>query len=221
MKYITEWFSSNFGISADSQEKILTSIIAIFLLMVIRKIILDVAAKKIDDVKIQYRWRKTSLYILSFLAFLILIKIWFQGFGSLATFFGLLSAGIAIALKDPIVNLVGWLFIMIRKPFVVGDRIEINKVAGDVIDIRIFQFTIMEIGNWVDADQSTGRMIHIPNGKVFTEFQANYSSGFNFIWNEIGVLVTFESNWKKGKELLTQIINHNTENLTEDVQRKD
>ncbi len=220
MNYISDWFTNNFGISATSQEKILTSLITIILLMVVRKIILDVAAKKFADVKIQYKWRKTSLYITSFLAFLILIKIWFQGFGSLATFFGLLSAGIAIALKDPIVNLVAWVFIIIRKPFVVGDRIEINKVCGDVIDIRIFQFTVMEIGNWVDADQSTGRMIHIPNGKVFTEFQANYSTGFNYIWNEIGVLVTFESDWKKAKEILTKIINHNAENLTTEVQKK-
>lgn len=132
----------------------------------------------------------------------------------------MLSAGIAIALKDPIVNLVGWAFIMIRKPFEVGDRIEIDNVAGDVIDVRIFQFTIMEIGNWVDADQSTGRMVHVPNGKVFTDVQANFSTGFNYIWNELGVLVTFESDWKKAKEILTKIINHNAENLTSEVQKK-
>ena len=67
---------------------------------------------------------------------------------------------------------------------------------------RIFMFTLMEIGNWVDADQSTGRVIHIPNGKVFKEVLANYSKGFQYIWNEIPVLVTFESNWKKAKEIL-------------------
>ena len=138
MNYISEWFRHNFGISADAQEKILTSLIAILVLLLLREIVLKIAFKKIEDVKIQYKWRKTSTYITSFIAFLFLVKIWFQGFGSLATFFGLLSAGIAIALKDPIVNLVAWLFIMVRKPFVVGDRIEIDDVSGDVIDIRIF-----------------------------------------------------------------------------------
>ncbi len=81
-----------------------------------------------------------------------------------------------------------------------GDRIQVGNFAGDVIDLRIFQFTLMEIGNWVDADQSTGRVIHIPNGKVFTEMLANYSKGFHYIWNEIPFLVTFESNWKKQKK---------------------
>ena len=80
--------------------------------------------------------------------------------------------------------------------------------AGDVIDIRLFQFSINEIGNWVDADQSTGRIIHIPNGIVFTEPQANYTAGFQYIWNEIPVLVTFESDWKKAKQILTDIVNH-------------
>lgn len=218
--YISEWFSQNFGISADAQEKLLISFISIILLLVVRKVVIHLTFKRITDIKVQYSWRKTSTYIITFITFLILIKIWFQGFGSLATFFGLLSAGIAIALKDPIVNLVGWAFIMIRKPFEVGDRIEIYNVAGDVIDIRIFQFTVMEIGNWVDADQSTGRMIHIPNGKIFTDFQANYSTGFNYIWNEIGVLVTFESDWKTAKDVLLEIVNHHVEHLAPEAQKK-
>jgi small-conductance mechanosensitive channel len=62
----------------------------------------------------------------------------------------------------------------------------------------------MEIGNWVESDQSTGRVIHIPNGKIFNEGLANYSQGFAYIWNEIPVLVTFESDWRKAKQLLTE-----------------
>ncbi len=220
MELITTWFNENFGLSPDAQEKILTTLITIVVLLLVRKVILNLVFKKFHDVKVQYKWRKTSTYIISFVAFLIIIKIWFQGFGSIATFLGLLSAGIAIALKDPIVNVVAWVFIMIRKPFEVGDRIEIGKIAGDVIDIRLFQFTIMEIGNWVDADQSTGRIIHIPNGKIFTDFQANYSTGFDYIWNEVGVLLTFESDWKKAKEILTKIVNDHSEHLTSDVQKK-
>jgi small-conductance mechanosensitive channel len=104
--------------------------------------------------------------------------------------------------------MVSWAFILIRQPFKVGDRIQIGKVAGDVIDIRLFQFSIMEIGNWVDAEQSTGRIIHIPNGIIFTEPQANYTAEFQYIWNEIPVLVTFESDWKKAKHILADIVNH-------------
>ena len=60
-------------------------------------------------------------------------------------------------------------------------------------------FSLMEIGNWVDAEQSTGRVIHVPNGKIFSEPLANYTDGFQYIWNEIPVLVTFESDWKKSQ----------------------
>jgi small-conductance mechanosensitive channel len=125
---------------------------------------------------------------------------------------------VAIALRDPIVNFAGWLFIVWRKPFEVGDRIQIGQDRGDVIDLRIFQFTLMEIGNWVDADQSTGRVIHVPNQFVFTRMQANYSKGFQYIWNELGVLVTFESDWQLAERLLTRIVHEHAEHLTESAQ---
>src|SRR3990172_145312 len=73
----------------------------------------------------------------------------------------------------------------------------------------------MEVGNWVDADQSTGRIIYITNGKVFTEPQANYSKGwFQYIWNEIPVLITFESNWQKAKTALQQIAERHAAHLS-------
>src|SRR3989441_12617332 len=110
-------------------------------------------------------------------------------------------SGLAIALKDPVTNLAGWIFIVWRRPFEVSDRVEIGGHKGDVIDIRLLQFTLNEIGNWVNADQSSGRIIHIPNGKVFTEPVANYDKGFKYIWNEVPVLVTFESDWRQAKAI--------------------
>ena len=139
-----------------------------------------------------------------------------KAFEEFGTFLGLFTAGIAIALKDPLTNIAGWLFIIFRKPFVVGDRVQVGSHTGDIIDIRPFQFTMLEIGNWVEADQSTGRIIHLPNGKVFLEPQANYSSGFEYIWNEVQVNITFESNWEKAQSILEQII----KGLAEDVPTK-
>lgn len=147
-------------------------------------------------------------------------NVWLELFGSMGTFLGLLSAGVAIALKDPLVNMVSWAFILIRQPFKVGDRIQVGKIAGDVIDIRLFQFSLMEIGNWVDAEQSTGRIVHIPNGMVFTEPQANYTAGFQYIWNEIPVLVTFESDWKKAKSILTDVVNHHGDVLSDEAEKQ-
>jgi small-conductance mechanosensitive channel len=93
----------------------------------------------------------------------------------------------------------------------VGDRIQVGEHAGDVVDLRIFQFTILEIHNWVAADQSTGRVMHIPNGKVFSEVVANYSGGFEYIWNEVAVRITFESDWEGAKVILQEIADRHAE----------
>ncbi|MCK4258936.1 MAG: mechanosensitive ion channel [Halanaerobiales bacterium] len=98
--------------------------------------------------------------------------------------------------------------------------IQIGDVPGDVIDIRIFAFSIMEIGNWMDADQSTGRIMHIPNSKVLNSNIANFTTGFEYIWNEIPVLVTFESDWEEAKKILLAIANHHTAHLSETVRKR-
>lgn len=196
-----------FQSSPDLTIKIIETIAIFVLLGLIRLIVLRVVARNTESKKAQYKWRKNLSYVTFFIGFLAVIQIWFSGIESLATFLGLLSAGIAIALKDPVTDLAAFLFIFWRKPFDVGDRIELDTVKGDVIDIRPFKFTVLEIGNWVDADQSTGRVIHVPNHKVFTSQLANYTSDFEFIWNEIQVLVTFESDWKKAKEIISEIVN--------------
>jgi len=218
--WFSEWFHRAMGLSPSIQGKLLISLIAILIVLILRFLILRVVFQRFEDVRVRYRWRKSSAYLAFLFAVLVLGRVWFEGFQTIATFLGLLSAGIAIALKDLFINLAGWAFIMWRRPFEVGDRIQIGSQMGDVIDIRIFQFTLMEIGNWVDADQSTGRVIHIPNGKIFTEAQANYHKGFQYIWNEVPVLITFESNWSKAKDILQQIGTKHAEHLSESAEQR-
>jgi small-conductance mechanosensitive channel len=220
MDKLTEWLQTALGISPEIQGKLLISLLTILVILFLRRIILKIVFQRIKDIVVRYRWRKSSAYIAFVFVVLILGRVWYEGFESIATYLGLLSAGLAIALKDLLVNLAGWIFIMWRRPFEVGDRIQIGNLAGDVIDLRIFQFTLMEIGGWVDADQSTGRVVHIPNGKVFTEAQANYHKGFQYIWNEIPVLVTFESNWEKAKGILEEIGIRHAEHLSSSVEQR-
>lgn len=208
------------GLSPETQQKLVESAVIVLMLMLLRNIALRILRRSTDDVRVRYQWRKTIAYTTVVIGVVVLSRVWLGIFDNLGTFFGLLSAGLAIALKDPIVNLAGWLFIMWRRPFIVGDRVQIGDQAGDIIDQRIFQFTLLEIGNWVHADQSTGRIIHMPNGKVFTEPQANYTRGFRYIWNELPVLVTFESNWRRAKEKLQEIANHHAEELSEEAERR-
>ena len=191
----------------------------IIVLWILRKVVLGLVHRNTSDHKVRYNWGKGSAYVVYAIGILLITRIWFEGVESLATYFGLVSAGLAIALKDPIVNVAGWLFLIWRRPFEVGDRVQIGEHSGDVIDISIFQFTLLEIGNWVDADQSTGRIIHIPNGTVFLKEQANYSKAFTYIWDELSVLVTFESNWKKAKKILSDVAN-NHDDLHKDAREK-
>ncbi|KPL12189.1 mechanosensitive ion channel protein MscS [candidate division BRC1 bacterium SM23_51] len=220
MDQLTQWMQDAWGISPQVQGKIFSSVTTILLIWLVRWLVLRVAYRRYEDVRIRYRWRKTSLYIAFMVGVIVVGRVWFVGIQSLSTFLGLVSAGMAIALRTPIVNLAGWAFILWRRPFEVGDRIEIDNVRGDVIDQRIFMFTMMEVGNWVDADQSTGRVIHVPNGKVFEQSLANYSKGFQYIWNEIPVLITFESNWRRAKELLERIATQHGEHLSKEAEKR-
>ncbi|MBO6522768.1 MAG: mechanosensitive ion channel [Balneolaceae bacterium] len=208
------------GNSPDVTSSIIETLVVILVLWLVRLVVFRIIIKRTDSKRTQYKWRKNLTYISVFIGILLIGRIWFVGIGSLATFLGLLSAGLAIALKDPVTDLAAWLFIIWRKPFDVGDRIELDGSRGDVIDVRPFKFTILEIGNWVDADQSTGRVIHIPNHFVFTGQLANYTSDFKFIWNEIQVLVTFESDWKKAKGILQSIIRSVSKEFIEEAKNQ-
>ena len=217
---LTAAIQSTFRIDAATQERLLLSGAILLALWLTRLLLLVIVNRRSDDIRIRYRWKKTSQYVMVTMAAFILGMIWFQGFRSLATYLGLLSAGLAIALRELVANFVGWAFILWRRPFEVGDRIQIGDTAGDVIDLRIFQFTLLEIGNWVDADQSTGRVIHVNNGQIFSLSLANFSKGFQYIWNEIAVLVTFESDWEKAKGILSRIASEHGEDLSTAAEEK-
>ncbi len=218
MKGVFDWIEESWGFDPIIQEKVLFSLITLIILLLLRYFGLKVLSKNVQEPKERYYWTRAIQYVFSASFLIAIIIIWLAEFQSIGTFIGLVSAALTIALKDLIVNAAGWLFIIIRKPFSMGDRITIGEHTGDVIDVRIFQFTINEIGNWVDADQSTGRIIHIPNGLVFTAPQANFTQGFSHIWNEIGILITFESDWEKAKSILYDIVKKHGAVLTEKAQ---
>ncbi len=220
MERVTTWLQETLGLGPVGQQKLLASVLIIFVIWILQRLVLGFVHRRTEDVRLRYRWAKGTSYAAFATAIVLIGGIWANAIQSFGTFLGLVSAGLAIALKDLVVNLAGWIFVIWRRPFEVGDRIQIAGHAGDVIDIRIFQFTLMEIGNWVDADQSTGRVVHVPNGKVLTDSLANYTKGFNYIWNELPVLVTFESNWRRAKEILEQIARDHAMHLTETAEHR-
>ncbi len=199
------WAEANLGIPPRTLSHLLASLVLILVVIVVRRLVVPLLTRRVEDPSRRYVAVKVLNYTLGLLVLLVLLRLWLGGFTGLAASIGIISAGLAVALHEPLANLAGWVFLTIRRPFVVGDRVQVGDHAGDVIDVRLFAFSLVEIGNWVAADQSTGRILHIPNGVVFRETIANYTQGFNFIWHEMPVTVTFESNWRKAKDLLTEI----------------
>src|SRR5690606_11342498 len=84
----------------------------------------------------RFQMMRATSYTIGGIAVFVIARLWIQGIAGIATYFGLLSAGVAIALQAPLTNVVGWLFILVRQPFRVGDRIQVGAQVGDVIDIR-------------------------------------------------------------------------------------
>ncbi len=206
------------NISPALTLKMVSTLTALLVLFLLKVVTTKIVCRKIEDDKKLYHIRRTVTYVYTFIVVIVIGSIWFKGIASLSTFLGLASAGLAVAMHDTIANMAGFFFIEARKPFRVGDRIQLDTFKGDVIDIRLFQFSIVEVGNWVDADQSTGRIIHVPNSMVLRLPLSNYHIGFEYIWNEIPVMVTFESNWKKAKELLLGIGRENADFLSQGAQ---
>ncbi|MEA2012653.1 MAG: mechanosensitive ion channel [Verrucomicrobiota bacterium] len=203
-------------LNIDMGSRLWSSIIVIFIFLLIRYLTKKIISKNVKDMSTIYRWNGILTYITAFILITVIGAIWFQNGKSLLSFFGLFSAGLAIAMHDTISNISGWLFIVLRKPFTVGDRIEISTIKGDVIDIRLFQFSVMEVGgDRIGAEQSTGRIVHVPNCKILREDLANYNLGFSYIWDEIPVLITFESNWENAKKILSETVNQFAEHFSE------
>ena len=220
MTDLTSWLAPVTTLDPQLLRKFLTSLGTVAVLWVLQWLVTQVAERRINNQGRRYRWRKAIHYLSVALGIVLVGRIWLEGLTSLATFLGLVSAGLAIALGDLVTGLAGWVFILVRRPFEVGDRIEIGEHRGDVIDLRPFAFSLIEIGNWVDADQSTGRIIHVPNGRILRDTLANYTQGFDYIWHEIPVMVTFESDWEKAKQIVTDVVNEHAEHLSDSAARR-
>lgn len=181
-------------------QTLLIFFIGYFLLFVLVRII----NRSISDLKTRHLTRKRTIYFMNGIILILTVFVWLEHMSSVTVFISVVGAGIALALQEVLLCIAGWCYIVLRDPFEVGDRIELGGVKGDVIDIRVFQTALLEIGNWVESDQSTGRIVNIPNSSIFKKETFNYNQGFEFIWNEIKVIITFESSWEKAEAIMLE-----------------
>jgi small-conductance mechanosensitive channel len=150
--------------------------------------------------------RRNAVKTLIFVADILLILVlWARLLQHTGTFLGILGAGLAIALREPLLSVAGRIAILAGHMFNVGDRVQLNQMSGDVIDVGFFYTRMMEIGNWISADQATGRIVQIPNSQVFGTAIFNYTQNFSYIWDEVKLPITYSGNLEAASEILLDI----------------
>jgi small-conductance mechanosensitive channel len=174
----------------------------ILLAMIAVRLSHRLSSRYFDNPERIYRSTKSVRRMAVFVAVVAIAIVWSPGFGDLLTVLTVIGAGMAIALREVLLSIVGWSRITFMNSYKEGDRIEINGIAGDVIDIRMLRTSLMEIRGWVDADQSTGRIVHFPNAWIFMYALYNYTRSFKFIWNEIPITVSFRSDWRAARDIM-------------------
>ena len=202
------------------QDQLLTTIVVLVIVLILRGVAIRAITRQVTNTSHRYHLRRLANYSALAIWLIAAGSIWLTSLNAnrIATYLGIVSAGVAIALKDPLTNLVAWGYIVSMRPFKVGDRVEVNGIRGDVVGEGPFAFVLLEIGNWVEADQSTGRVVNIPNASVFTHPLANYTLEFPYIWMETPVVLTFESDWQTMRGRLLKIGENSTEGFMADAQ---
>jgi small-conductance mechanosensitive channel len=188
--------------------------------LIFRLILEEFISKKIKSAKAKYSFNKTIsiLYILFFI--LALIYIWVEQTETLLISYGLIGAGIAVSLQDVFRNFAGGIVIFLTGIYRVGDRIDINSKIGDVIEIGVFYTTMMEVGELSENSQATGRISLIPNSFVLSSNINNFTKDHSFIWDEITIPITYDSNWQKSSYKLLDIVKNETSDIAEKADKE-
>ena len=123
------------------------------------------------------------------------LTIMFQNWYTAVVSFGLISLVLGFALQTPITSFIGWIYILIRQPYRVGDRIRIGAASGDVIDVDYLDTTLWEFGgDYLSTEHPSGRVIKFPNSSVLSTPVYNYTWPlFPYIWNEIKFPIAYNS----------------------------
>ncbi|MGH7573020.1 MAG: mechanosensitive ion channel family protein [Gemmatimonadota bacterium] len=160
---------------------------------------------QVADAEKRHRYRKRLRYAMGTIVLIVLIVLFIDKIRELGTLLGFAAAGIAIALREYLASVLAWFYILTQGNITLGSRIEIGNVRGDVIDIGLFKLTLVEVRGDGVGDQSSGRLVTVPNYKVLIDPVFLFTPGTPFVWDEMDFLVTFESDWEQARELIVQV----------------
>jgi small-conductance mechanosensitive channel len=220
------------GISAENGRKLLVSLVCVVAAWALAKLLRLVAKLLLRgrrDVRARF-WSEQAVHIVMTVVLLVLlVSVWFDDPGRLATPAGLLTAGLAVALQRVITAVAGYFVILVNQVFTVGDRISMGGVRGDVIALGYTRTRIMEMGDpaqaegdggdgpavWVTARQYTGRIVTVTNDKVFDEPVYNYTHEFPYIWEEMRIPVHHDADAGRAERILLDAAGRHTVKVRE------
>jgi small-conductance mechanosensitive channel len=173
-----------------------------------------------EDARERYRRRNFFTTIVVFAAVITVGVLWARTLRQTGTFLGLIGAGLAVALREPLLSLAGRMAVFSGHMYTAGDRIEIQKMIGDVIDIGFFYTRMLEIGSWISGDQYSGRVLLIPNSIIFGSPILNYTQYLSYIWDEVSLPITYKTNMDRSIKILSDVGADYTREFLKDAQRE-
>ena len=186
--------------------KLVSAAIAIVIVYSLVRLLQRVVSRYVQEKGTRYRARKFVSFLGYAAAFLLLAGIFSSRLSQLTVAFGVAGAGVAFALQEVIASVAGWAAIAFGGFYSPGDRVQLGGIRGDVIDIGVLRTTLMECGQWVNADLYNGRIVRIANSFVFKEPVFNYSADFPFLWDEITIPVRYGSQWEYAREVFGRVV---------------
>lgn len=168
---------------------------AIVVILIISKISKVYLVSRVDDDAAQYNLRRIVNLLAGLAIFFIVLSILFANWYTAVVSLGLISLILGFALQTPITSFIGWIYILVKAPYRVGDRIKIGEATGDVIDVSYLDTTLWEFGGqYLSTDHPSGRIIKFPNSNVLGTAVYNYSwAVFPYIWNEVKFQIGYDS----------------------------
>ena len=202
-----EYLSNITSIHKDILYVVLLSVLIIVIFSFVKYILKLIIKGRIENSKRVYIVNQSSQIVLNIVEIILLLLVRSNYFKNLVTLISVISAAMTIALREFIMNFFCGIYIRIKKPFKVEDRIEIDDLKGDVMNISAMGFDVLEVSNKEENGQSTGVVIHFPNSVVFTKPIKNINKGFKYIWNEITISVCLDCDLVQNKQELYRIVN--------------
>ncbi len=173
------------------------------------------AQRTVTDEHWRYTIRKLIRYTAIGIFLVSTLGIWAQRLQGLLLILGATGAGFAIALAPVIVSMAGWVLIISSNLYKVGDRVQLGGVIGDVTDVGILRTSLLEIGNWVQADQLSGRVVAVSNSAVFKDPVFNYTQGAPYIWDEFTVPIAYGPHWEQAQPTILAAVADYTNEVAE------